>query len=273
MDGGAMRVLIAGAGYVGGALASRLAAESHEVFAVRRSAQALAGVTTVQADLAAAHLDLPEVDAVVYCVGAGGRTAGAYRAAYVDGLRNVVAHTRPKRLLFTSSTAVYAQDDGSVVDETSPTEPRTETARILLEGEALAREHGTVVRLSGIYGPSRVRLVSNVHTGKPDETPDEAFGNRIHRDDCAGLLAHLLSLPVIPDLVCGVDDAPVTLGEVRDFVARELGVTRTAHAAEGSRGKRISNRRMHALGYTLAYPSYREGYPAIVAQYLASLPR
>ena len=266
-----MRVLVAGAGYVGTALALRLAAESHEVFALRRSPVQVPGVTTLTADLTQTGLELPVVDAVVYLVGAGGRTSDAYRAAYVDGLRNVIETAHPPRLLFTSSTAVFGQRDGSWVDEDSETAPSSPTARILLEGEALARAHGTVVRLSGIYGPGRVRLVSNVHQGKPEESPDEAFGNRIHRDDCAGLLAHLLAAETLPDLVCGVDDAPVPLGEVRDFVAARLGVTRTPVPGDGDLGKRISNARVHALGYRLAYPSYREGYPAIVDGYLASL--
>jgi nucleoside-diphosphate-sugar epimerase len=271
MEGQSMRLLIAGAGYVGSALATRMASESHEVFALRRSPTSIPGVQTIAADLTSPDLALPAVDAVVYLVGAGGRTEEAYRAAYVDGLRNVIERTRPARLLFTSSTAVYGQREGEWVTETSATEPSAKTARILLEGEALARAHGTVVRLSGIYGPGRVRLVSNVHLGKADESPDEAYGNRIHRDDCAGLLAHLLGLASIPDVVCGVDDAPVPLGEVRDFVAARLGVTRTKSAAKSEQGKRISNARMHALGYTLAYPSYREGYPAIVDEYLATL--
>lgn len=266
-----MRVLIAGAGYVGSTLALRMASESHEVFALRRRPEPLEGVTTIAADLTAPRLALPHVDALVYLVGAGGRTSDAYKAAYVDGLRAVIAAARPGRLLFTSSTAVYGQKDGGWVDETSETTPSSPTARILLEGESIARAHGTVVRLSGIYGPGRVRLVSNVHTGRAEETPDAAYGNRIHRDDCAGLLAHLLSVDAAPEIVCGVDDAPVPLGEVRDFVAARLGVTRDPVTGDGSLGKRISNARMRALGYTLAYPTYREGYPAIVDAYVASL--
>jgi nucleoside-diphosphate-sugar epimerase len=229
-------------------------------------------VTTIQADLTSDALSFPEVDAIAYLVGAGGRTAGAYRAAYVDGLRNVLARSGRARLCFASSTAVYGQESGEWVDETSETSPASETARILLEGEALARTRGTVVRLAGIYGPGRTRMVSNVHQGKAEEPPNEAFGNRIHRDDCAGLFAHLLTRDA-PDVVCGVDDAPVPLGEVRAFIAARLGVSLPPGEGGAARGKRIRNARLHALGYELAYPSYREGYPAIIDGYLATLGR
>ena len=68
--------------------------------------------------------------------------AEAYRRIYVDGLRNAFAGFEPRQVLFTGSTSVYAQTDGSWVDESSETRPNRETGRILLEAEAMALNPG-----------------------------------------------------------------------------------------------------------------------------------
>ena len=142
-----MRALIAGAGYVGAALAARLVAAGHEVIALRRSAAAPpAGVRAFRADLSApGALDaLPELDLVFYTAAADERSDAAYERAYVTGVARVVEHLARRaapaqRLLFTSSTAVYAQQHGEWVDEASPCEPSGFAGRRLLEGEALLR--------------------------------------------------------------------------------------------------------------------------------------
>ncbi len=133
-----MRVLIAGCGYVGSALAQQLVAQRHEVFGLRRRPDGLpAGVVPVAADLCdrgGLASALPaNLDAVVYTAAAEGGDEVAYRRAYVEGLANLLAllpgGTAAPRVLFTSSTSVHAQNDGSWVDETSPTEPTSATGR------------------------------------------------------------------------------------------------------------------------------------------------
>src|SRR5690606_24982960 len=102
-----------------------------------------------------------------------------------------------RRVLFASSTAVYGQDDGSWVDETSPTEPRRFTGRCLLEAEALLAGSGlgfSNVRFAGIYGPGRGRLLSQVLDGSAVFGSEPHITNRIHRDDCAGFLQHLIGM-------------------------------------------------------------------------------
>ena len=136
-----MRVLIAGCGYVGSALAARLVVAGHEVHGLRRNVDALpTGVRGVAADLTdrSTLTQLPTVDALVYCAAANGRSEASYEAAYVRGVENVLdalGDAPLARAVFTSSTAVYAQDDGSDVDEGSPTEPSGFSGRILLRAE------------------------------------------------------------------------------------------------------------------------------------------
>ena len=157
-------ILIAGCGYVGTALGLRLAAAGHMVWGIRRSAEGLpSGIHHLAADLTAPETlqDLPPaLDVVFYTAAPNGSEEAAYRAIYVDGLRHVLEalvrqHQSPRRVLLTSSTAVYAQSAGEWVDETSPTEPQHFTGRRVLEGERVLLDGpfpATVLRLGGIYG-------------------------------------------------------------------------------------------------------------------------
>lgn len=277
------RVLIAGCGYVGAALASRLVAAGDRVFGLRRSSaplparvEALRGDVTRPESLGA----LPaELDAVCYAVAADTRSDDAYERAYVRGVAGLLEAletrgVRPSRFLFVSSTAVYAQDDGSVVDEASPTEPRHFSGRRLLEGEALAHAApcpAIVVRLGGIYGPGRTSLIERVRRGAAAIAPGgPRYTNRIHRDDAAGAIAHLLGLPAPASCIIGVDCEPAPEAEVLGWLARRLGVPPPPHREPpaGSRraagNRRCSNRRLLESGYRFAYPSYREGYGALI---------
>lgn len=277
------RVLIAGCGYVGSELAARLADVGHRVHGLRRRPHGLpAGVVPVAADLTRPEtlVGLPEADVVFYTAAADGPGESAYRAAYADGLANLIAALAggaraPARLFFTSSTAVYAQDDGGAVDETSPAEATSYRGRILREAEvalASAPFPGTTVRLGGIYGPGRTSLIDSVREGRaaiPVGPPH--YTNRIHRDDCAGLLHHLMDLPEPADLYLGVDCESADRAEVLRWLAARLGVV-LAEAPPGepassrrTGSKRCSNRRLLATGYRFAYPTFREGYAALLA--------
>lgn len=268
-----MRVLIAGCGYVGSELAVRLAGDGHDVWGLRRAAGELpSGVQPLAGDVTdPSTLDLPGgLDAVVYAVSPGQRDEAAYRAVYVDGLDHVLAAVGAPvpRLLFVSSTAVYGQTDGSVVDEDSPTEPTSFSGRVLLEGEARAHAAGgTVLRLAGIYGPGRTRLIDEVRAGEATYPPDDVHTNRIHRDDCAGALAHLLRLDAPAPVYIGVDDEPALRRAVLTWLAERLDAPPPREAPDRRiRGgdKRCSNARLRGSGYDLEYPTYRDGYGAML---------
>ncbi|MCA9577202.1 MAG: NAD-dependent epimerase/dehydratase family protein [Polyangiales bacterium] len=292
-----MRVLIAGCGYVGSALAARLVVAGHEVHGLRRNVDALpTGVRGVAADLTdrSTLTQLPTVDALVYCAAANGRSEASYEAAYVRGVENVLdalGDAPLARAVFTSSTAVYAQDDGSDVDEGSPTEPSGFSGRILLRAERRflerTRDAGVVLRLAGIYGPTRTRLVRTVAEGDAEEPPATRLSNRIHVEDCAGVLEHLLTLPDPAPMYVGVDDDPAPLRDVMAFIAARVGAAwppaaaptaaTPSRAAEehtsvtrrtAGNNKRCRNDLLRASGYAFAYPSFRDGYPDICAAYL-----
>ncbi len=279
-----MRVLIAGCGDVGTALGLALAEAGASVVGLRRDATRIpAALEPLAADLAdpATFPAWPgEVDTVFYTAAADRSDEAAYRNAYVTGLGNVLRWIRSggaagsvRRLFFTSSTAVYGQEHGEWVDERSETRPRHFSGRVLLEAEELARSGGipsTIVRLAGIYGPGRTRLVTGVrdgtlrcHDGEP------SYSNRIHRDDCAGFLAHLALHVAAPEpLYVGVDDEPTDRCTVYHWLAARLGVPSPHEHGAGpstetaGRGgsKRCRNERLRSSGYTLRFPDFREGY-------------
>jgi nucleoside-diphosphate-sugar epimerase len=269
-----VRVLIAGCGYVGSALAARLVAAGAEVVGLRRRPEGLPpGVVPFAADLgdAAALRRLPgPFDAVVYAAAPGRRDEAAYRAVYVDGVARAAEATRGARFLLVSSTSVYGQDDGSRVDETSPAEPTAFTGRLVLEGEARAcggGERAVVLRCGGIYGPGRARLLAAAREGRlPVPSGGPRYTNRIHRDDVAGALAHLLALGAPDRLYLGVDAEPAPEAEVHRWLAARVGRPLpgpTAAEAGPASGKRCSSRRLRASGYRLLFPTFREGYGAL----------
>lgn len=277
------RCLVAGCGYVGSQLAGLLAGEGHSVWGLRRSAWTPPpGVKPLAADLLRPESlgGLPEgLDLVFYTASAGGGGEAAYRAAYVNGLDNLLGalreHGEGPRVVFTSSTGVYAQEDGSWVDEDSPTEPPHYSGRLLLEGEALLGASGcesVVVRLGGIYGPGRTRLVDAVRAGRARiRSGGPRYTNRIHRDDCAGVLAFVAGLPEPARCYLGVDRDPADEAEVLRWLAARLGAAppplgddEEAASRRVRSNKRCSCARLLEAGYRLRHPTFREGYGALI---------
>jgi len=272
------RVLIAGCGDVGNALGTRLLAEGCEVWGVRRRVDALGeGIQPWRIDLTdVMTFGAPPVafDYLIYTASADRRDEEHYRSIYVDGLRNLSSALREagcplRRILFTSSTAVYGQDGGEWIDESSTTEPLGFNGRILLEAEAIVRtapEVGINVRLSGIYGPGRTRLVRKVWSGEASATG--SWTNRIHVEDCAGVLRHLMRLESPDSLYLGSDDEPATTAAVVTWLSAELDVPPPPAAETERLNKRCRNARLRATGYRFEYPTYREGYGPIVRAFL-----
>ncbi|NWB55005.1 SDR family oxidoreductase [Pseudomonas sp. F8002] len=276
-------VVIAGCGDVGSRLATQLLAQGWEVHGLRRDISRLPkGVIGIAGDLF--NEDCPDtwpvggVDYLVYCAAATDHDEAGYRAAYVQGLRHVLEWLNdygqePRHLLFVSSSSVYGQQNGEWVDEESATQASGYSGQVMLEAEQVALKSGipaTVVRLTGIYGPGRERLSTQVREGYRVTIDPPLYGNRIHVDDAAGLLAFLLRHVeqggALQQCYIGVDDAPAPLAEVVDWLREYLGVTEWAADASVRRAgsKRCSNARAKALGWVPKYPSYREGYAAIL---------
>ena len=280
------QVVIAGCGYVGNALARILMKEDHEVFGIRRDvARVEPGVKGIAGDVANPKSLGPapaRVEYAVFAVGADESTEKAYRTAYLDGLAGFLEWLadegqRPKRIVMTSSTSVYGQRRGEPIDEESPTHPTQFRGETLLASERLLASSGfssVVVRLGGIYGPGRTSLIDRALAGKLKRREEAHFTNRIHRDDAAGLIRHLLFHEAPAPLYLGVDDESSDEATVFEWLAAEVGValaetpeTDSAEPVAPRRAvgsKRCSNRLARESGYRFRYPTFRDGYAELI---------
>jgi len=274
----AERILLAGCGDLGLRVAAHLMAAGDEVWALRRRPppDAPAGLHWLGADLAAPHTlaNLPAgITRLVYLPAPDARDKAAYRALFLDGLRHLLEAldcSALRQVLLVSSSAVYGEHDGDWVDEDTPPAPRGFNGELLLEAEhwlAAQPVPSTVLRLAGLYGPGRLQLVERLRAGAvrvPREVPH--WANRIHADDAAAAIVHLLRLPSPEPLYLGVDDTPLPLDELYDLVAQLVDAPPPAEGAApaGVGSKRLSNARLRASGWVPRWPDARDGYAALL---------
>ncbi|QIK75144.1 NAD(P)H-binding protein [Nocardioides piscis] len=265
-------VLLVGCGDLGASVGLRLAESGHDVLALRRNASRVpSGLRALSVDLTREAPVLPDLRArfLVVALTARPRTEEAYRATYVDGMRRALdaladSGSLPERAVLVSSTAVMASRQlPPLDDESTPAHPVDGPGRMLLAAEELFAERlpsGTVLRLSGLYGGTSTRLLDRVRQGRIDDP--HRWTNRIHREDAASAVVHLLTRPDPPErLYLGTDDEPAQLGDVAAFLAELLGAPSppAADPAQGH-GKRLSNARLRASGWQPTRRSFREGY-------------
>ena len=271
-----MHVLIAGCGDVGNVLADLLLQGGHVVYGLKRDTSTLAdGVRPVKADLLRPDTltDLPmEIDRLVFMPTPARRDQAAYEDIFIHGWNNLWAALKqvPHRTLLVSSTAVFGEADGGLVNEATNPEPTGFNGKVLLKMEQLAAsctENLVVARISGIYGPGRERLIRlAASTGLEVQKDPPCFTNRIHRDDAAEVLKHLLKIEKPETLYLATDDQPAPRYEVVKWLAKEQGKPAPVGLTDetAGRGKRVSNRRLRDSGFSLSYPDYRAGSGAVL---------
>jgi nucleoside-diphosphate-sugar epimerase len=284
-----MRVLIVGCGYVGVPLGAELVRIGHEVFGLRRTSAAENELQAVGIQLLLGDVTKPdelenlprEFDWVVNCVAAGGG-AENYREVYFNGTKNLIewlAPNPPKKFVYTSSTSVYGQNDGSQVKESSPTEPTAETSKILVETEKVLLDAASqkkfpavILRVAGIYGPERGHWFKQFLKDAAHIEGDGArFLNMIHRDDLAGCIIAALKNGRAGEIYNAVDDEPVSQLHFFQWLAQAVDKPLPASTPEnsgenrrrGATNKRVSNRKLKMeLGHQFKYPNFRIGYSA-----------
>ena len=270
------RVLIAGCGYLGQAVADLFILEGSEVEGWTKSAESAQQLSTKPYPVHAVDISnegqvraqTGDFDAVIHCASTRGGDVDLYRRVYLDGARNLLDRFAGSRILFTSSTSVYAQNDGDWVTEKSPAEPKHETGKILRETERLILTNGgIVVRLGGIYGPDRSALLRKFLRGDAVLDPEsDRFANQIHRDDAAEAIRLLLTREGSAGETFNlVDDQPVLLSEFCRWLAAKLNrplppVERSiSKRKRGESNKRVSNAKLRAIDWVPRYPSFADG--------------
>lgn len=263
-------IVLAGAGDVGGRLARLRAARGDTVFALRRSpGEDAPGLRWLAVDLLDGRglQQLPRrPDAVVFCASPDQRTEAAYRALFIGAQRRLLdaLDGPPARWLFVSSTAVYAEDSGGWVDEGSSTQAQAFNGRVLLEAEtdlAAAVSGAVVLRPSGLYGPGRGYLLRRA---RRDEPARPRWTNRVHVEDAAGALSHLLDLADPGPVYACNDDLPAREDAVLAWLRERMGLPPLATLSEPESGRRVSNARLRHSGWTPRWPDFRSGYDALL---------
>jgi nucleoside-diphosphate-sugar epimerase len=270
------RILIAGCGYVGQATADLFHAAGWDAegwTASEKSAATLFAKPYPICQIDISNRDQvaerPGIfDAVVHCASSRGGGLKAYRQIYLNGARNLLDRFVGAKMLFTSSTSVYAQRDGSWVTEESETKPARETSRVLLETEKVVLgQGGTVARLSGIYGPGRSALLSKFLAGTAIIDPEnDRFVNQVHRDDIASALFLLVSGEWQERQIYNVvDNQPMLQSDCYRWLAQRLNRPLppirelTEQRKRGDTNKRVSNAKLRSHSWVPQYHTFAEG--------------
>jgi nucleoside-diphosphate-sugar epimerase len=252
--------------------------QGYRVIAVRRNPPQNSELEWISADLtdASAIAALPEaVELLIYTPSPSRQQPDSYQLMYAQLATQLVQRyqrsTHLRRALLISSTRVYEERGGEWVDENTPVQAASSQSQSVIDAEKIwltgFPEQGCVLRLAGIYGPGREWQIRRLLAQQPIQFAPPSYTNRIHEQDAANLMTFLLRQPSLPyDLYLGVDDDPVAEGELFRWLADKF-KTHVPPALTGAsqQNKRCSNARIKSLGFLFDYPSFREGYSAILA--------
>ncbi|MDO9423548.1 MAG: SDR family oxidoreductase [Methylobacter sp.] len=276
------KILIVGCGAIGSELGRVLSAQGHQVTGLKRKPPLSASgpINYVAADISSAA-NLSDLDTdftqAFFILSPDGRNEQSCRAVYETGLNNLLARLPDTQWLMVSSTSVYGQTQGEWVDEDSIAEPQNITSRLIRQAEQTLMDlnpANIVVRFSGIYGPGREYLLRQAMQVPAIQKKPPYFTNRIHQQDCVRVLCFLLEQRLagkaLAQCYLASDDDPAPTWEVMTWLADRLHcqppTVKTVDADTGM-NKRCSNARLKALSYEFQYPSYKDGYLALITHY------
>ncbi len=280
-----IRLLIAGCGDLGMRVAQRVIQNpTNRVWGLKRTRpddqENTLGFTWFKADLSnpESMQDLPAgITHILFSAAPHVRTESDYRAVYFDGLRNVVQHAYSsalKRVLFISSTAVYGEHGDEWVNEDTPVNPKNFNGRVLLEAEqwlsTFGREHALTtlsLRLSGIYGPGRIALLEKLKLGQVGAPSFAAhWSNRIHIDDAAAAVVHLMRFEHPQSTYLITDSTPLPMRTLYEALAQQVGgpVPPVSESPAFVGSKRLSNAKIRETGFIFQWPDSRDGYRDII---------
>ena len=284
-----MNKLIFGCGYLGSRVARRWRDAGSAVHVVTRSVDRAAefaaqGYQPIVADVndASSLIDLPAADTVLVAIGYDRSERHTIEQVYADGLRHILAAipAATGRVIVISSTGVYGQTEDQWVDEATPCCPTRAGGVACLAAERVLAAHSffprsVILRLAGIYGPGRVPYLDRLETGKPIPAAAEGLVNLIHVDDAAMTVLAAAEATDLPATYCVSDGNPTERSVYYAEVARLIGAPpprfvvpeADLHSAQrATSSKRVRNAHLLAdLSLQLAYPTYREGLAAILA--------
>lgn len=269
------KILIVGCGKIGSKLAEVLHKQGHQVTGLKRKPPSVISscINYVAADISSpaelANLDT-DFTQVFFIVSPSDKNEQSYRSVYETGLTNLLTRLPKAHWLMVSSTSVYGQSQGEWVDENSVAEPDNMTSQLirLAEKRIVAANQGNIVlRFSGIYGPGRDYLLRQARQVPAIQQSPSYFTNRIHQQDCIGVLCFLLEQQLAGKALAQYylvsDDDPAPMWEVMNWLADHLHCSppkALTISANAGMNKRCNNASIKTLGYQFLYPSYKDGY-------------
>jgi nucleoside-diphosphate-sugar epimerase len=277
------KILIIGCGSIGTQLAHNLAAKGHDVTGLKRNPPKLdiGEINYFTADISLAYQleELPlDFEFIYFIVSPDGRNKESYQTIYEIGLTNLIDRFAKEgaspNWIFVSSTSVYGQSEGEWVDAESIAQPDNITSQYIRQAEQQLMDlnpQNIVVRFSGIYGPGREYLLRMAKHQSVVQKDPPYYTNRIHQQDCIGVLIFLLeqSLQGIALEQCYVasDDDPATMWEVMSWLAKQMNCQSPLIKTNNNEivmNKRCNNQRLKKLGYHFQYPDYKTGYLELI---------
>ena len=215
--------LVVGCGYLGTRVAAGWLAAGDRVVAVTRRQErakelAALGIEPLVADVTtpdfAAAGALPDAGSVFWAVGFDRSSGTTHRDVHVTGLGRLLdALPGTPRVILSSSTGVWGDEDGRVVTEQTPAHPTREAGRVLLEAESLLRGHargpGVALRFAGLYGPGRLPRIADLRAGRPIAADPDSWLNLVHVDDAAEIVRLIAAAPAPRPLYVVSDGRPV----------------------------------------------------------------
>lgn len=262
-----MRFLIIGQGNIGQAVAIQLARAGHDITAVARSAKCYpddVAVTFWQKnalDLTKNELDDFDGVAIIITPDKNSDRVQAYKDSYLAVCQHMAdLKVDCQKVLFVSSTSVYGENDGQLIDENTPARPNNPTALVLLNAENLISttygRRAIIVRPSGIYGGSN-RMIELAKKAHQDGVPSHHHTNRIHQTDLVAIIAKILVMATPKPLYLVSDFDGATLAQVLGFICQVRGYPMPALMPSAPTGKRI----MPNIDKSwLTFENYRSGY-------------
>ena len=261
-----MHILFIGYGKTSCRVAKQLFEQGHQITTISQSAKMDEYATHLIQDVHQLNLaHISPIDWVYVLLSPNESTPEAYQRVYVDSVQpisNALKQHPVQKVVVVSSTRVYGENHGERIDDESEMKPNDEQGRLLLKMEQLWQQAypsaNIIIRPTGIYGTSVARMLKLAE--KTKTYPNRHWSNRIHIDDLASFLAHLLHVEHAEKSYIVSNNQPSLLHETIQWFQRHLNLPELVLQSDGCSGKRIYATRMAEMGFQLQHKDCFEDY-------------
>jgi nucleoside-diphosphate-sugar epimerase len=276
-----LKVLIIGCGQLGFSIVNNADPDVFKLYGFSRSLRkSPASIEMHQVDILKTEaidvIKLINPEIIIYAVSADTQSIESYQDHYVVGLKKtyeaILELDHFKHLFFVSSTRVYGQKTTKILSELDIAEPSDYGGEAFMEAETVARQlkdKATILRLSGIYGPNRKRMIQLAQSNPGNWPATNNWSNRIHEEDAARFIVFLMKRIMmkesIESLYLVTDGVPTKQYDVLTWIRNRLQLTTdTIELPILESGKQLQSVLLNQTGFVLKYPDFTYGYEAII---------